>query len=90
MESVIADTCGLKGLAIPGADASYDTVVEPDPLQYLFTGCEVFVPVQVETGLLEMAIYDDIRAAAVTNVFVASGYYQVRNPLEKETDELPA
>ncbi|MFW6435426.1 MAG: hypothetical protein ACOCY1_03500 [Halovenus sp.] len=91
MESVVADTCALVSLAIPKADATYDTAVDPDPLQYLLTGCDVTVPTQVEIELREMAGYEDIHAAAATNVRAASAHYSVVDPLDCEDapDTLP-
>nr|WP_248299414.1 hypothetical protein [Halorhabdus amylolytica] len=91
METVVADTCALVSLAIPTADANYETTVDPDPLQYFLTGAEVLVPLQVERELHEMAGYDDIRAAATTNVLSASEHYTRIDPLNR-TDtpaELP-
>lgn len=78
--------------AIPKADENYATAVEPDPLQFLLTGCAVSVPAQVEGELWEMAGYDDVHAAAATTVRAASEHYRVVDPLdrEKEPDELPA
>jgi predicted nucleic acid-binding protein len=84
MESVVADTCALVSLAIPKADTTYDTAVDPDPLQYLLTGCDVTVPTQVEAELREMAGYDDVHAAAATNVRAASKHYAVVDPLDHE------
>ncbi|WEL16357.1 PIN domain containing protein [Halorhabdus sp. SVX81] len=88
METVVADTCALVSLAIPKADANYETAVDPDPLQYLLTGPEVLVPLQVERELHEMAGYDDIHAAAATNVLAASDHYTRVDPLDRaETPE---
>ncbi|QSG14695.1 hypothetical protein [Halapricum desulfuricans] len=92
METVVADTCALASLAIPRSVSSYDTASEPDPLQYLLTGSDVFVPTQVETELQEMAGYDDVHAAAATNVRAADEHYRVVDPLDREDadDALPA
>ncbi|CCQ33710.1 hypothetical protein HLRTI_001203 [Halorhabdus tiamatea SARL4B] len=91
METVVADTCALVSLAIPKADANYETAVDPDPLQYILTGAEVIVPLQVERELHEMAGYDDIHAAAATNVLAASDHYTRLDPLDRTgtPDELP-
>ncbi|MFB6202354.1 MAG: hypothetical protein ABEI98_10140 [Halorhabdus sp.] len=91
METVVADTCALVSLAIPKADATYETAVDPDPLQYLLTGAEVSVPRQVERELHEMAGYDDIHAAAATNVLATSEHYTRVDPLDRNDtpDELP-
>ena len=91
METVVADTCALVSLAIPKADATYDTTANPDPLQYFLTGCTVFVPTQVRAELQGMDGYDDIHAAAATNVLAASAHYTVEDPLARsETpDSLP-
>jgi predicted nucleic acid-binding protein len=91
METVVADTCALVSLAIPKADADYETAVDPAPLQYLLTGPEVLVPLQVERELHEMAGYDDIHAAAATNVLAASDHYTRLDPLDRNDtpDELP-
>ncbi|MFB6200800.1 MAG: hypothetical protein ABEI98_02200, partial [Halorhabdus sp.] len=91
METVVADTCALVSLAIPKADADYETAVDPDPLQYLLTGPEVLVPLQVERELHEMAGYDDIHAAAATNVLAASEHYTHIDPLDRNDTraELP-
>ena len=92
METVVADTCALVSLAIPKADATYDTTSEPDPLQFLLTDCEVTVPIQVNNELQEMAGYDDIHAAAATNVLAASEHFAVSEPLLRDgtPDSLPA
>ncbi|AWB26691.1 hypothetical protein [Halococcoides cellulosivorans] len=90
METVVADTCSLVSLAIPRADAS-DTASNPDPLQYLLTSTRVSVPTQVENELREMAGYDDVHAAAATNVLAASEHFRVVDPLAEDggPDELP-
>jgi len=92
METVVADTCALVSLAIPKSDTGYDTASEPDPLQYLLTGCEVTVPVQVKAELRKMAGYDDVHAAAATNVLAASEHYRVTDPLDRDDtpESLPA
>lgn len=91
MERVVADTCALVSLAIPKADANYDTDTNPDPLQFLLTGCDVLVPAQIEAEIREMAGYDDIHAAAATNVLAAREHYRVSDPLERSDtpDTLP-
>ncbi|WP_181685230.1 hypothetical protein [Halorhabdus salina] len=74
---------GKQIFSIPKADANYETAVDPDPLQYLLTGAEVVVPLQVERELREMAGYDDIHAAAATNVLAASEHYTLADPLDR-------
>lgn len=82
VETVIADTSALVSLAIPKADAAYDTTNNPDPLQYLLTGCSVSIPAQVRTELQDIAQYNDIHGAAATNVLAASAHYTVEDPLQ--------
>jgi hypothetical protein len=80
---VVADTSSLVSLAVPRADAGYDTATAPDPLQYLLTSCEVFVPPEVVGELRDIAQYTDIHAAAATNVLAARGHYVIEDPYER-------
>ena len=83
MQAVVADTSALVSLAVPGADSTYDTNANPDPLQYLLTSCRVAVPEEVVAELQEMAQYADLHAAAAGNVLAASDYYAVENPYDR-------
>jgi len=91
LRTVVADTSALVGLAVPRADAAYDAETAPDPLQYLLTSCDVFVPPEVVTELRELAQYQDIHAAAATNVLAARDHYAVEDPygLEETQDSRP-
>ena len=91
LRTVVADTSALVSLAVPRADAGYDTSTAPDPLQYLLTSCNVSVPPTVVTELRELAQYDDIHGAAASNVLAARDHYAVRDPYDRpETpDERP-
>lgn len=82
MQTTVADTSALISLAVPAADATYDTTTDPDPLQLFLTSCTVHVPTQVETELRTTAQYTDIHAAAATNVLAASAHYHVEDPLQ--------
>ncbi|WP_049998574.1 hypothetical protein [Halococcus sediminicola] len=83
MQTTVADTSALISLAVPAADATYDTTTDPDPLQLFLTSCTVHVPTQVETELRTTAQYTDIHAAAATNVLAASAHYHVEDPLQR-------
>jgi len=83
MQAAVADTSALVSLAVPGADATYDTTSNPDPLQYLLTSCTVYVPTQVEAELQTTAQYSDIHATAAANVLAANGHYHVEDPLQR-------
>jgi hypothetical protein len=83
LRTVVADTSALVSLAVPRADAAYDTDAAPDPLQYLLTSCDVFVPPEVVTELQELTQYQDIHGAAGTNVLAARDYYTVQDPYER-------
>ncbi len=72
---------------MPRADAAYDTANRPDPLQYLLTACDVFVPPAVLTELQGLTRYDDSHAAAAANALDARNYYTVEEPYER--DETP-
>ena len=83
LRTVVADTSALVSLAVPRADAAVGTDV-PDPLQYLLTSCEVFVPPEVVAELRDIRQYQDIHAAAANNVLAARGHYTVENPYERD------
>jgi predicted nucleic acid-binding protein len=83
LQTVVADTSALVSLAVPRADAAVDTDV-PDPLQYLLTSCDVFVPPEVVTELRDITQYQDIHAAAVNNILTARGHYTVEDPFEHD------
>jgi predicted nucleic acid-binding protein len=79
----VADTSALISLAVPRADAAINTDI-PDPFQYLFTSCEVFVPPEVVTELHDITQYQDIHATAANNVLAARSYYTVEDPYKHE------
>jgi hypothetical protein len=83
LRTVVADTSALVSLAVPRADSAYDTDAAPDPLQYLLTSCDVFVPREVGTELQELTQYQDIHGAAATNVLAARDYYAVEDPYDR-------
>ena len=83
MQTTVADTSALISLAVPSADATYDTATNPDPLQFLLTSCTVYVPMQVEAELRTTAQYTDIHAAAAVNILAASSHYHVEDPLQR-------
>lgn len=83
METVVADTSSLVSLAVPGADATYDATTNPDPLQYLLTSCDVFVPAEVVAELRETAEYGDVHGVAAGNALDADGYYAVEETYEQ-------
>jgi hypothetical protein len=83
MQTAVADTSALISLAVPSADATYDTATNPDPLQSLLTSCTLYVPTQVETELRTTAQYSDIHAAAAANVLAAASHYHVEDPLHR-------
>ena len=91
MQTTVADTSALISLAVPSADATYDTTTNPDPLQLLLTSCAVSVPTQVETELQTTAQYTDIHAVAASNVLSTSAHYHVEDPLQRPDtpDSLP-
>jgi len=86
LRTVVADTSALVSLAVPRADAAITTDA-PDPLQYLLTSCEVFVPPEVVTELRDITQYQDIHAAAANNVLAAHNHYTIEDPYER--DETP-
>ena len=83
LRTVVADTSALVSLAVPRADAAYNTVSCPDPLQYLLTSCDVFVPPEVVAELRELTQYQDIHGVAATNVLAAREHYAVEDPYER-------
>lgn len=83
LRTVVADTSALVSLAVPRADADYDTDTAPDPLQYLLTSCTVSVPSEVVSELQDIAQYHDIHGAAATNVLAARDHYTVADPYER-------
>lgn len=83
LRTVVVDTSALVSLAVPRADADYETDSAPDPLQYLLTSCDVFVPSEVVTELRDIAQYQDIHGAAATNVLAARDYYTVVDPYDR-------
>ncbi|MGB9964085.1 hypothetical protein [Halobacterium sp. CBA1126] len=83
LRTVVADTSALVSLAVPRADRADDTAAAPDPLQYLLTSCDVFVPPEVVTELQALTQYQDIHGAAATNVLAARDYYTVEDPYER-------
>lgn len=91
METAVADTSALVSLAVPSADATYNTDENPDPLQYLLTSCTVYVPEAVIAELEDVAQYTDFHAVAAANVLSAREYYTVEDPysLEGAPDERP-
>lgn len=83
LRTVVADTSALVSLAVPRADTAVGTDV-PDPFQYLLSSCDVFVPPEVVAELRDITQYQDIHAAAASNVLAARGHYTVKNPYERE------
>lgn len=83
LRTVVADASALVSLAVPRADAAYATDAAPDPLQYLLTSCDVFVPPEVVAELRDITQYQDIHAAAAGNVLTARGHYSVEDPYER-------
>jgi len=83
LRTVVADTSALVSLAVPRADAAVGADV-PDPLQYLLTSCDVFVPPEVVAELRDITQYQDIHAAAASNVLAARDYYVVEDPYERD------
>lgn len=89
---VVADTSALVSLAVPKADSAYDTETCPDPLQFLVTSCDVFVPPEVLDELCDITQYQDIHSTAASNVLAAREYYTVEDPYERadSPDSRPA
>ncbi|TMT81655.1 hypothetical protein E2L06_17145 [Haloterrigena sp. H1] len=83
LRTVVADTSALVSLAVPRADAAVD-IGAPDPLQYLLTSCDVFVPPEVAEELRDITQYQDIHAAAASNVLAARNHYTVEGPYERD------
>jgi len=80
LQAVVADTSALVSLAVPRADATYDTDTDPDPLQFVLTSCAVFVPPEVVAELRDLTQYQDIHGAAAANVLSAREHYAVKDP----------
>lgn len=83
LRTVVADTSALVSLAVPRADAEYDTDTTPDPLQYLLTACAVSLPPAVVSELQDPTQYRDIHGAAATNVLAARDHYTVSDPYDR-------
>ncbi|MFT4920845.1 MAG: hypothetical protein ACI8XM_000036 [Haloarculaceae archaeon] len=83
LRTVVADTSALVSLAVARADAGYDTTTAPDPLQYLLTSCSVVMPPKVVSELETLSQYQDIHAAAATNVLAAANHYTTEDPYER-------
>ncbi|WP_224337850.1 hypothetical protein [Haloprofundus halobius] len=83
LRTVVADTSALVSLAVPRADATYNTDNKPDPLQYLLTSCEVSVPPEVVSELTDIAQYQDVHGEAATNVLAANAHYSVIDPYQE-------
>nr|WP_246279848.1 hypothetical protein [Natronomonas salina] len=83
LRTVVADTSALVSLAVARADAASDTKTAPDPLQYLLSSCDVFVPPEGVTELRDLTQYQDIHGAAATNVLAARDYYAIEDPYER-------
>jgi hypothetical protein len=83
LRTVVADTSALVSLAVPRADAAVDTDT-PDPLQYLLTSCDVFVPPEVVAELRDIMQYQDIHGTAASNVLAARNHYTIEDPYERD------
>ena len=83
LRTVVADTSALVSLAVPRADGAIDADT-PDPLQYLLTSCDVFVPPEVVAELSDIAHYQDIHAAAASTAMAARTHYTVKDPYTRE------
>ena len=83
LQTVVADTSALVSLAVPRADTAVDTDAR-DPFQYLLTSCDVVVPLEVVEELRDITQYQDIHAAAASNVLAARSHYTVQDPYERE------
>jgi hypothetical protein len=80
LRTVVADTSALISLAVPRADADYDTDTTPDPLQYLLTSCTVVIPPEVLDELRDVTQYRDVHGVAATNVLAADDHFTVTDP----------
>lgn len=83
LRTVVADTSALVSLAVPRADAVADTDDVPDPLQYLLTSCDVFVPLEVVAELRDITQYQDIHGTAASNILAARNHYTVEDPYKR-------
>ncbi|THE63894.1 hypothetical protein D8Y22_16365 [Salinadaptatus halalkaliphilus] len=83
LRTIVADTSALVSLGVVSADPTFETDSTPDPLRFLLTSCTVSVPPTVVSELRAVAQYDDIHAAAATNVLAARPHYSVVDPYER-------
>ncbi|WP_123622681.1 hypothetical protein [Halorubrum sp. CSM-61] len=83
LRTAAVDTSALVSLAVPRADAAIDAD-SPDPLRYLLTSCDVFVPPEVVAEIREIAQYQDVHAAAASNVLAARNHYTIEDPYERD------
>nr|WP_231554287.1 hypothetical protein [Halobellus rufus] len=83
LRTVVDDTTALVSLVVPRADAAVD-IDTLNPLQYLLTSCDVFVPSEVVTEIRDLTQYQDIHGGAASNVLAARGHHTVANPSERE------
>ncbi|NUB93522.1 hypothetical protein HT576_21235 [Haloterrigena sp. SYSU A121-1] len=84
LRTVVADTSALVSLAVPRADAAADTDDVPDPLRDLLTSCDVFAPPEVVAELRDITQYQDVHAAAASNVLAARNHYTIADPYERD------
>ena len=84
LRSVVADTSALVSLAVPVTVETYDHDERPDPLQYLLTSCDVFLPEEVVSELKNVAQYSDVHGAAASNVLTAREHYSVLDPYRRD------
>jgi len=68
---------------VPRADAGYDTVAHPDPLQYLLTSSAIFVSHAVVSELRDIAQCQDGYCAAASIVLAAEHHYTVEDPYQR-------
>lgn len=83
IQAIVADTSALVSLGVPRATDEYDTAIAPDPLQYVLTSCSVTIPTEVFDELEAITHYQDIHAAAATNVLAARDHYTVEDPYQR-------
>ena len=84
LRSVVADTSALVSLAVPVTVETYDHDERPEPLQYLLTSCDVFLPEEVVSELKNVAQYSDVHGAAASNVLTAREHYSVLDPYRRD------
>lgn len=70
LQTVVADTSALVSLAVPRADAEYDTDYASDPLQYLPPRVRCLFP-RSPPGLKDTTQYQYIHGVTAANVLVA-------------------